>query len=84
MYTCMLLGPERCCAGFMDALYVTVPKQADNITTLTKAAGVEVEPYWPGLFARLFETMSVGDLICNVGAGEYGGTSQLVLNVCSK
>ncbi len=44
--------------------------QADNITTLIKAAGVTVEPYWPGLFAKLFEKRSVGDLISNVGAGE--------------
>lgn len=47
--------------------------QADKIMTLTKAAGVTVEPYWPALFARLFETKSIGDLICNVGSGERGG-----------
>jgi len=44
--------------------------QADKITTLIKAAGVTVEPYWPGLFAKLFEKRSIGDLITNVGAGE--------------
>ena len=44
--------------------------QADNINTLVKAAGVKVEPYFPALFAKLFETKSVADLITNVGAGK--------------
>ena len=43
--------------------------QAENISTVTKAAGVTVEPYWPGLFAKLFEKKSIADLITNVGAG---------------
>ena len=46
--------------------------QAENITTLTKAAGIEVEPYWPGLFAKLVEKKSIEDFIVNVGAGEKG------------
>lgn len=43
--------------------------QADNINTLVKAAGVEVEPYWPGLFASLAAKKSVEEFILNVGAG---------------
>lgn len=50
----------------------TLP-QAENILTLTKAAGIEVEPYWPGLFAKLVEKKSVEDFITNVGAGERRG-----------
>ncbi|KAK9816745.1 hypothetical protein WJX72_004473 [[Myrmecia] bisecta] len=46
---------------------------ADNINTIVKAAGVKVEPYWPGLFAKLFEKTSVEDLITNVGSGGGGG-----------
>ena len=34
-----------------------------------KAAGIEVEPYWPALFAKLFAKKSMDDLITNVGAG---------------
>ncbi len=37
---------------------------------ITKAAGVEVEPYWPGLFAKLFAKKSIEDLLSNVGSGE--------------
>ncbi|KAK9785519.1 hypothetical protein WJX73_001099 [Symbiochloris irregularis] len=46
---------------------------ADNLNTVLKAANVTVEPYWPNLFAKLFETRSIGDLISNVGAGGGGG-----------
>ncbi|KAI7837169.1 hypothetical protein COHA_008963 [Chlorella ohadii] len=48
-----------------DGLEVT----PENIVTLTKAAGIEVEPYWPALFAKLIEKKSVEDFIVNVGAG---------------
>ena len=44
--------------------------QADNIQKLTSAANVKVEPYWPGLFAKLFANKNMDDLITNVGAGE--------------
>ncbi|KIZ03827.1 60S acidic ribosomal protein P1 [Monoraphidium neglectum] len=48
-----------------DGLDIT----ADAITSIVKAAGIEVEPYWPALFAKLFANKSIGDLITNVGAG---------------
>ena len=44
--------------------------QADKIATLVKAAGVQVEGYWPALFAKLCEKRSVEDLITNVGGGK--------------
>lgn len=47
--------------------------QGDNISTIVKAAGITVEPYWPSLFAKLFAKKSVEDLICNVGAGGCPG-----------
>merc|ERR1712087_161410 len=42
---------------------------ADKIATVVKAAGVEVEPYWPTLFAKLLERKDIEDLITNVGGG---------------
>ena len=50
-----------------------IPITADKIATLVKAAGVTVEPYWPGLFAKLLESKSIGDLVANVGSGGGGG-----------
>ena len=46
---------------------------ADKIGDVVKAAGLEIEPYWAGLFAKFLEQKSVGDLISNVGAGGGGG-----------
>jgi large subunit ribosomal protein LP1 len=34
-----------------------------------KAANVEVEPYWPGLFAKALESCNVKELITNIGSG---------------
>ncbi|OXA58471.1 60S acidic ribosomal protein P1 [Folsomia candida] len=41
----------------------------EKIATILKAAGVDVEPYWPGLFAKALEGVKVKDLITNVGSG---------------
>merc|ERR1712227_811332 len=41
----------------------------EKIQTILKAAGVDVEPYWPGLFAKALESCNVKDLITNVGSG---------------
>jgi len=43
--------------------------QGEKIQTILKAANVEVEPYWPGLFAKALEGVNVKDLITNVGSG---------------
>lgn len=43
--------------------------QGEKIQTILKAANVEVEPYWPGLFAKALETTNIRDLITSIGSG---------------
>jgi large subunit ribosomal protein LP1 len=44
----------------------------DKINAFIKAAGVNVEPFWPGLFAHVPPPpkVNIRSLICNIGAGE--------------
>eukprot|EP00745_Piridium_sociabile_P019825 TRINITY_DN30165_c0_g3_i1.p1 TRINITY_DN30165_c0_g3~~TRINITY_DN30165_c0_g3_i1.p1 ORF type:complete len:110 (-),score=43.08 TRINITY_DN30165_c0_g3_i1:96-425(-) len=41
---------------------------ADKLTTILKAASVSVEPYWPSLFAKALEGISIKDMVSNVGS----------------
>merc|ERR1712187_768349 len=41
----------------------------EKIVTILKAAGVEFEPYWPGLFAKALESCDLKDLITKIGSG---------------
>lgn len=43
--------------------------QAEKITALVKAANVNVESYWPSLFAKLCEKRNIEELLLNVGVG---------------
>merc|ERR1712184_152628 len=42
---------------------------ADNLQKLIKAAGLSVEPFWPGLFAQALSSCNVAELITNIGSG---------------
>ncbi|KAF8082507.1 hypothetical protein N665_0822s0019 [Sinapis alba] len=49
---------------------------AEKIAKLVKAANVNVESYWPSLFAKLCQKKNIDELIMNVGAsGDAGGAA---------
>ncbi|XP_023019543.2 large ribosomal subunit protein P1-like [Leptinotarsa decemlineata] len=41
----------------------------EKIKSILKAANVDVEPYWPGLFAKALEGINVRKLVTNIGSG---------------
>merc|ERR1712228_594087 len=57
------------CTPPLSWLMTMLPSRGKKIQTILKAAGVDVEPYWPGLFAKALESCNVKDLITNVGSG---------------
>jgi hypothetical protein len=58
-------------------IFAPSESQADKIATIVKAANVNVESYWPGLFAKLLDTRSVDDLILSVGSGIHIAPSRI-------
>merc|ERR1712243_445245 len=50
-----------------------IPITGEKIATIIKAAGVAVEPFWPGLFAKALESCDVKSLISSVGSGVGSG-----------
>lgn len=45
----------------------------EKISTVLKAAKIDVEPYWPTLFGKALESVNVKQLISNVGSGVGSG-----------
>merc|ERR1711974_148695 len=45
----------------------------DKIATIPKAAKVDCEPFWPGLFAGALKDVNVTELISNIGSGVGSG-----------
>eukprot|EP01128_Nolandella_sp_AFSM9_P008838 TRINITY_DN54_c0_g3_i2.p2 TRINITY_DN54_c0_g3~~TRINITY_DN54_c0_g3_i2.p2 ORF type:complete len:111 (+),score=58.90 TRINITY_DN54_c0_g3_i2:51-383(+) len=50
-----------------------VPVTADAIATVVKAAGVTIQPFWPGLFERVLKEKDLDDIILSAGAA--GGSA---------
>jgi large subunit ribosomal protein LP1 len=49
------------------------PITPENINKLVAAAGSEVAPYWPKMFADLLKGKDVNELLMNAGGGGGGG-----------
>merc|ERR1719230_729607 len=68
---------ELCCsyAALLlhdDGLEIT----SEKLLKVIKASGNEVEPYWPGLFAKALQGQDIGALLTNIGnAGGSGGAA---------
>ncbi|XP_045150871.1 60S acidic ribosomal protein P1-like, partial [Echinops telfairi] len=46
-----------------------VTSREDKMISLIKAAGINVKPFWPGLFPKTLTKVNIWSRICNVGAG---------------
>lgn len=70
----MSSSSELACVYSALILYDDDVAITDNkIQTLLSAAKVEVEPFWPSMFAKALEGRNIGDLLCNVGTPGGGG-----------
>ncbi|XP_036600052.1 60S acidic ribosomal protein P1-like [Trichosurus vulpecula] len=54
-------------ALFLPSNEVTVTEE--KINALIKATGENVEPFWPGLFAKPLSSVNIASLTCNAGVG---------------
>lgn len=54
---------------FDDDISIT----AEKLQTILKTANVEVEPYWPTLFAKALEGVDIKGLITNISSGVGSG-----------
>lgn len=52
--------------------------QAEKISSILKAANVNVEPYWPGMFAKASSGLDIRSIVGNVGTGVGGGGGGVV------
>ncbi|EAT39240.1 AAEL008946-PA, partial [Aedes aegypti] len=62
-------GSQLACVYSALSLVDNVAVIDDKISTILKAANVDIEPYWPVLFAKALEGINVKDLITNIGSG---------------
>ena len=65
----MIITWTTCTLLKLGLYYYIYAFQGEKIQTILKAAKVDVEPYWPGLFAKALESVNVKELLSNVGSG---------------
>lgn len=54
---------------FDDDISIT----AEKLQTILKTANVEIEPYWPTLFAKALEGVDIKSLVTNISSGVGSG-----------
>ncbi len=47
-----------------------LPINVENLNKIIKASSVEVESFWPGMFAKALSAAKVDELLASVGTGE--------------
>ena len=52
----------------MKGKYILI--QAEKISTILKAAKIDIEPFWPELFAKCCESMDIKKFITNIGSAD--------------
>ncbi|WJX86708.1 hypothetical protein P8452_74054 [Trifolium repens] len=65
----MSIGEVACSYSLMILHDDNIAVTGEKISTLLKAANVNVEAYWPSLFAKLAEKKNLDDLILNAAGG---------------
>ncbi|XP_038660217.1 60S acidic ribosomal protein P1-like [Scyliorhinus canicula] len=55
----------------------------DKLNALIKTAGVNIEPFWPSLFAKALANIDVNSPICNVGAGHRTPATAAVVSTAA-
>ena len=58
-----------------------LPINVENINKLIKASNVEVESFWPGMFAKALQSAKVGELISSVGTGKHLSISRAIFDL---
>ncbi|XP_058933421.1 large ribosomal subunit protein P1-like isoform X1 [Kogia breviceps] len=66
-----------CICSALTLYHCEVMGTEDKINALIKAVSINVEPFWPRLFAKALANFNIRSLICSVGAG--GPSQQEVL-----
>ncbi|KAK7335494.1 hypothetical protein VNO80_27373 [Phaseolus coccineus] len=65
----MSVGETACSYASLILHDEGIAVTSDNIVTLLKSANVQVDSFWPTLFAKLAEKKNLGDLIANAAGG---------------
>ncbi|CAH2035677.1 unnamed protein product [Thlaspi arvense] len=54
------------------------PNFAEKISTLVRTANLNIESYWPSLFAKLCHNRNIDDLVMNAGPGGSSAATMAV------